>query len=368
MCLDVKLCSDYNLTNIMILFYPFQMKVNVYLSKSQRMTLVGLLKQTVKKSDPVCDLPGSIQIATLKKFSRSVSKSPGLTQITCCFQACEGFLCLNTQVNDEIMKTFCSVFATTTKLCEFNGKIKNSPTIEILLMSSQLRLIDDGNNFFSLINHSTHFEVVRLEKDTADIELPNHLRMTYASLDKRADDRSSAQEHAAASFVDLKNRLQNMSIEVTPGKSVDVDADQGKVAEGLVASTPVKDGGQSQQQEESASEVNSTIVNSEADGFTSLYSRGEAIMDEIGGSSGEPSVQVETPLLQLAEKIKDLINNSMDSAKDLQRFTVDLPIFDMVRRANCQDRFKLRFRPKLTESDLAQYEEKLDRILVQLGI
>ena len=91
-------------------------------------------------------------------------------------------------------------------------------------------------------------------------------------------------------------------------------------------------------------------------------------MDEIGGSSGEPSVQVETPLLQLAEKIKDLINNSMDSAKDLQRFTVDLPIFDMVRRANCQDRFKLRFRPKLTESDLAQYEEKLDRILVQLGI
>ena len=91
-------------------------------------------------------------------------------------------------------------------------------------------------------------------------------------------------------------------------------------------------------------------------------------MDEISSNSGEPTVQAETPLLQLAERIKGIINNSMDSAKDLQRFTVDLPIYDMVRRANCQDRFKLRFRPNLTESDLVQYREKLDRIMSQLGI
>ena len=123
-----------------------------------------------------------------------------------------------------------------------------------------------------------------------------------------------------------------------------------------------------QQLEEWATEMNSTVVNRESDGFSSLYSRGEAIMDEISSNSGEPTVQAETPLLQLAERIKGIINNSMDSAKDLQRFTVDLPIFDMVRRANCQDRFKLRFRPNLTESDLVQYKEKLDRILSQLGI
>ena len=73
------------------------------------MTLAGLLKQTVMKTEPVCDIPGNIQIATLKKFSRSVSKSPGLTQVTFSFQACDGFLCLNTQVNDDILKTFCLV-------------------------------------------------------------------------------------------------------------------------------------------------------------------------------------------------------------------------------------------------------------------
>ena len=323
------------------------MKVNAYFSKSQRMTLAGLLRQTVMKTDPVCDIPGNIQIATLKKFSRSVSKSPGLTQVTFNFQVCDGFLCLITQVEDDILKTFCLVFTITTKLCEYKGKIKTSPTIEMLLMASQLRLVDSENNFFSLVNHSTHFEVVRLEKETSDIELPNHLRMTYASLDKRVDDRSSAQKHASATMVDLKNRLKDLSTSEAPEKTVEIDSDQGNVAGSFVASTPVKEG-QRQQLEESASEMNSTVVNREADGFSSLYSRGEAIMDEISSNSGEPTVQAETPLLQLAEKIKGIINNSMDSPKDLQRFTVDLPIYDMVRRANCQDKFKLRFRPKLT--------------------
>ena len=341
------------------------MKVNAYFSKSQRMTLAGLLRQTVMKTDPVCDIPGNIQIATLKKFSRSVSKSPGLTQVTFNFQVCDGFLCLITQVEDDILKTFCLVFTITTKLCEYKGKIKTSPKIEMLLMASQLRLVDSENNFFSLVNHSTHFEVVRLEKETSDIELPNHLRMTYASLDKRMDDRSSAQKHASAAMVDLKNRLKDLSTSEAPEKAVELDTDQGNVVDSFVASTPVKE---VQQQEESVAEVDSTIIDRNSDGFSSLYSRGEAIMDEIGSSNSEPTAQDDTPLLQLAEKIKGIINNSMDSAKDLQRFTVDLPIYDMVRRANCQDRFKLRFRPNLTESDLVQYKEKLDRILSQLGI
>ena len=70
------------------------------------MTLSGLLKQTAMKSEPVCEIPGNLQIATLKKFARSIPKSPGLTQVTCSFQACENFLCLNIQVDDEILKTF----------------------------------------------------------------------------------------------------------------------------------------------------------------------------------------------------------------------------------------------------------------------
>ena len=229
----------------------------------------------------------------------------------------------------------------------------------------QLRLVDSENNFFSLVKHSTHFEVVRLEKETSDIELPSHLRMTYASLDKRVDDRASAQKHASTAMVDLKNKLKDMSTSEAPEKTVVLDSDQGNIVDSFVASTPVKE---VQQQEESATEVDSTIINRESDGFNSLYSRGEAIMDEIGSSNSEPTVRAETPLLQLAERIKGIINNSMDSAKDLQRFTVDLPIYDLVRRANCQDKFKLRFRPNLMESDLVQYKEKLDRILSQLGI
>ena len=235
-------------------------------------------------------------------------------------------------------------------------------------MASQLRLIDEENNFFSFVDHSTHFEVVRLEKETADIELPSHLRMTYASLDKREGDRASRMQHAAGTLADLKKRFQNLSTSVTPEKTVEIDSDQGKIAEGFVASTPIKDVGQPQQLEASASETNSTITPSESDGFSSLYSRGEAIMDEISSSGGETVAQAETPLLQLAEKIKGIINNSMDSPKDLQKFTSELPIYEMIRRANCQDKFKLRFRPKLTEGDLVQYEEKLDRILSQLGI
>ena len=331
------------------------------------MTLAGLLKQTVMKTEPVCDIPGNIQIATLKKFSRSVSKSPGLTQVTFNFQVCDGFLCLNTQVNDDILKTFCLVFTITTRLCEYKGKLKTSPTIEMLIMSSQLRLIDSENNFFSLINHSTHFEVVRLEKETADIELPNHLRLTYASLDKRVDDRSSKQEHASATMVDLKNRLKDLSTSEAPEKTVEIDSDQGNVAGSFVASTPVKEG-QQQQLDASVSEMNSTVVPSESDGFSSLYSRGEQIMDEISSGGGEPVVQAETPLLQLAEKIKGIINNSMDSPKDIQRFTSELPIYEMIRRANSQDKYKIRFRPKLTEGDLVPYEEKLEKILSQLGI
>ena len=329
------------------------------------MTLTGLLKQTVMKTDPVCDLPGNIQIATLKKFSKNVSKSPGLTQVTFKFQVCDGFLCLVTQVNDDILKTFCMVFTITTRLCEYKEKLKSSPTITMMMMASQLRLVDSENTFFSLVNHSTHFEVVRLERETSDIELPNHLRMTYASLDKKVDDRASAQKHASAAMVDLRNKLKDLSTSEAPEKTVELDSEQRNIDDSFVASTPVKE---VQQQEESAAEVDSTVVNRESDGFSSLYSRGEAIMEEIGSSNNEPTVQAETPLLQLADKIKGIINNSMDSAKDLQRFTVDIPIFDMVRRANCQDKFKLRFRPNLTESDLVQYKEKLDRILSQLGI
>ena len=349
------------------MFYPFQMQVKVYFSKSQRMTLSGLLKQTVKKSESVCEIPGSLQIATLQKFARSISKSPGLTQVTCSFQACENFLCLCIQVDDEILKTFCSTYTTTTRLCEFKDKLQNSPKLEILLMASQLRLIDEENNFFSFINHSTHFEVVRLEKETAEIQLPSHLEMTYASLDKREGARASRQQHAAGTLADLKKRFQNLSTSVNPEKTVEIDSDQGNVAGSFVASTPVKEG-QQQQSDASVSEMNSTVVPSESDGFSSLYSRGEQIMDEISSSGGEPVVQAETPLLQLAEKIKGIINNSMDAPKDIQRFTSELPIYEMIRRANSQDKFKLRFRPKLTEGDLVPYEEKLEKILSQLGI
>ena len=76
----------------------------------------------------------------------------------------------------------------------------------------------------------------------------------------------------------------------------------------------------------------------------------------------------ETPLLQLAEKIKGIINATMDSPKDIQRLTSELPIFEMIRRTNSQDKYKLRFRPKLSEVDLVPFEEKLGKVYSQLGI
>ena len=58
----------------------------------------------------------------------------------------------------------------------------------------------------------------------------------------------------------------------------------------------------------------------------------------------------------------------MDNQKDIQRFASELPIFEVIRRANSQDKFKLRFKPKLSEEDLVPFEEILGKVLSQLGI
>ena len=100
-----------------------------------------------------------------------------------------------------------------------------------------------------------------------------------------------------------KNQFRHI-LTVNPGKVIEIDSEQGSVAGGFTASTPVKDQVQQQQLDTSVSEINSTVVPNESDGFSSLYSRGDQIMEEISGGGNDTVVQAETPQLVYQAKLR----------------------------------------------------------------